>query len=165
MNGFMKFLEIIFYPQLKLLMDLIFFMFASIACLVVGMIGFMFAILFFVYIILLFIPATKTMGKKLLELCGIVLGFFFFKFIIIGFFFPWAVWMYIKTYIKICKNEINPDNSVKENFRILTQDYYDYIGFFQNYMENMQKVDESENKAYEEVPKDNENVNANNNKV
>ena len=123
------------------------------------MIGFMFASLFFIYTILLFIPATKTMGKKLLELCGIVLSFFFFKFIIIGLFFPWAVWMYVRIYIKICKNEISPDNTFKENFSVLTKDYYNYVGFFKNYMENMQKVDESENKAYDEVPKENENNN------
>lgn len=155
-NGFMKFLEVIFYPHIKIVMDFLFFIFASIACLVVGMIGFMFAILFFVYVILLFIPATRTIGKKLLELCGIVLSFFFFKFMIIALFFPWAIWMYIKTYIKIFKNEIKPENSVKENFRVLTQDYYDYVGFFKNFMEHMQKVDESENKGYEDVPKENE---------
>ena len=152
MNRFLKFVEIIFYPQMKLIMDFTFFLFASIACLVTGMISFMFASLFFIYIILLFIPATMVMGKKLLELCGIVLTFFFFKFIIIGLYFPWVVWLYIKTYIKICKNEISPDNSFKENFGVLTKDYYDYIEFLGNFMRNMQKddgkvVDESENKA------------------
>lgn len=147
-------------------MDFLFFVAASIACLVVGLIGFMFAGLFFIYIILLFIPKTKIIGKKLLELCGIVISFFFFKFIIIGLFFPWAIWMYINTYIKICKNEINPDKSFKENFGVLMQDYSDYVGFFRNFMENMQKVDENQNKEYEKVGEDNQNNNdANNNKV
>jgi len=158
----MKFVELIFYPQLKIIMDFLFFVVASIACLIVGIIGFMFAGLFFIYIILLFIPKTKIIGKKLLELCGIVISFFFFKFIIIGLFFPWAIWMYINTYIKICKNEINPDKSFKENFGVLTQDYSDYVGFLRNFMENMQKVDQNQNKEYEKVGKDNQNNNENN---
>jgi len=133
-------------------MDILFFIFASIACLVVGMIGFMFASLFFIYIILLFIPKTKNIGIKLLELCGIVVSFFFFKFIIITMFFPWAIWLYIKTYINICKNVISPENTFKENFGVLTKDYFDYINFFSKFAINMKKIEEN-HQEYQEVPK------------
>lgn len=134
-------------------MDILFFIFFSIACLVIGMIGFMFAALFFVYLFLLIFEKTRNLGYKLLELCGIVVSFFFFKFMIIGMFFPWAIWLYIKTYINVCKNVINPDNSIKENLKILTQDYYECFDFFKNFAVKMRKMD-PDNKDYIEVPKE-----------
>ena len=146
--------KIIFYPQLKIVMDFLFFVFASLACLMLGMIGFMFASLFIIYIILFLIPKTKDIGRKLLELSALVVSFFFFKFMIIGLFFPWGIWLYIKTYINVCKNVINPQNTFKENFKVLIQDYYDYIDFVGRFAQNMKKVD-FENKDYEEVPKEN----------
>ncbi len=148
---FMKMLEILFYPQIKLIMDLIFFIVFSIFCLVIGMIGFMFAALFFVYIFLLFFKKTRKLGITLLELCGIVISFYFFKFMVIFLFFPLIIWLYIKTYINICKNVITPENSIKENFKILILDYYQYLGFFASFANNMAKIDAG-NKEYQDVP-------------
>lgn len=149
-----KFLQLLFYPQLKLIMDAIFFILLSGFCGAMGMIGFFVFALFPIYFVLWIIPKTRKIGFILLEITGIVLSFFFFKFMIFGLFIPYLVYNYFKTYVFVCKGVITPTKTFMENLEVLKQDYYDIYNFVMKFAEHVKNSAMGpQQNEYEEVPK------------
>ena len=118
-------------------MSLFIFIGISISLLIIGILGFIFSGLFIVFIILFLIPKTKNLGKKCLEISGIIISFFFFKGIVIIILPPISLWHYIKAFKLIAKGEINPSNTFMENFNVLTEDFRYYKKYINNYSESM----------------------------
>ena len=127
-KALMIFIEILFYPQLKILMDILFYTFFVICALFVFPLGLTFAAFSMFYPFFLISKSTRKMGKLTLEFCAFILMMFFFKFAFIVMFLPLIFYNYIKTFVKICKEIITPENDFMINFKLLLEDYK-YYGF------------------------------------